>query len=55
MLCCQPLITAEQVSGQVRGWLADVVRGWLRLGLAELTGALLPTTDNNTAGTQQVS
>ena len=27
-----------------------MVRGWLRLGLAELTSALLPTTDNSTAG-----
>ena len=50
MLCCQPLITAQQVSRQVRRWLANVVRGWLRLGLVELTGALLPTTDNSTAG-----
>ena len=50
MLCCQPLITAYQVSRQVRQWSANVVRGWLRLGFAELTGDLLPTTDNSTAG-----
>ena len=50
MLCYQPLITAHPVSRQVRRWLANVVRGWLRLGLAELTGALLPATDNSTAG-----
>ena len=55
MLCCQPLITAHQVSRQVRRWLANVVREWLRLGLAELTSAFLPTTDNSTAGEWVVS
>ena len=34
---------------KTRSWIAGY-RRWLRLGLAELTGALLPTTDSSTTG-----